>query len=280
MITPHRPGFSSLSNVSMTMFITAAARAYALEKAPDIGFDDYHAKKLLNLLPVELTACNNDLTLIRSVALRASIFDKITINFIKSNPGSVIINYGCGLCSRGLRMRERFNGSVPFQWFDADLPEAIDIRLKYMKSDFGHIIPITNEDQCWIPKIIKKRSKRALLIMEGVALYFEQNKIEKFLIDFGNIITEYNIASELLFDYIHPDFAGSENMKYNYGDSYATYKSGFKNIDSIRCICPVLKFKHEYHIFSNVSNHHASFETKFKLQTNGQWPYTIVHFNS
>jgi len=268
-----------LSIESRTMFITLAARAAASEMAPDIGFEDLSAKYLVNMLPLDLKVFETDVALVRSVALRASLFDKITADFLECNPDAVIINFGCGLCSRYERMRDRFSGFNRNRWFDIDFPDVIDLRRKYMPQLSECTVAIKEEDDIsWLHSIAAEKKGRLLLLMEGVVPYFEQKKIEKFFMEFGRITSDCGLESELLFDYIHPSFAGADNMSKNYGNSYATYNCGFVNADSIKRLHPDFRLKQEYHIFSGVSAHHALFEKAFNVHTKGEWPYTVSHF--
>jgi len=67
-----------------------------------------------------------DRNLVIHIALRARHYDEYAGEFLARHPGGVIVNIGCGLDSRFLRID---NGSVIF--YDLDLPEMIDLKKRF-----------------------------------------------------------------------------------------------------------------------------------------------------
>ena len=79
----------------------------------------------------ELAEGKLDKQLVVHVAIRAKQYDKYVGKFLENSPEGVVINIGCGLDSRFLRVD---NGKVIF--YDLDLPEVIE---NYKMQHRGHL---------------------------------------------------------------------------------------------------------------------------------------------
>ncbi|MGV8129695.1 MAG: class I SAM-dependent methyltransferase [Methanolinea sp.] len=79
-----------------------------------------------NRLDRMLASGNIDRNLVIHIALRARHYDEYAREFLARHPGGVIVNIGCGLDSRFLRIDD---GSVIF--YDLDLPEMIDLKKRF-----------------------------------------------------------------------------------------------------------------------------------------------------
>lgn len=61
------------------------------------------------------------------LAMRASILDDFTKDFLNNNPSCLVLHLGCGLDSRFMRL-----GVHVGMWYDLDFPEVIDIKNNYI----------------------------------------------------------------------------------------------------------------------------------------------------
>jgi O-methyltransferase involved in polyketide biosynthesis len=79
------------------------------------------------------------------VSIRTEILDEQVNRFLAKDPDAVLVNLGCGLNTRFHRLD---NGSV--QWFDLDVPEAIELRKKFF-NETGRFkfIPKSVTDFSW-----------------------------------------------------------------------------------------------------------------------------------
>lgn len=75
-----------------------------------------------------------DRRLVVLIALRAHKYDEYAREFVRRHPGGVIVNIGCGLDSRFLRVDD---GKVIF--YDLDFPEIIEIKKGFSKRPAGII---------------------------------------------------------------------------------------------------------------------------------------------
>ena len=64
------------------------------------------------------------------IAIRAKRYDAYAEEFLKTSPGGVVVNIGCGLDSRFLRID---NGKVIF--YDLDLPEVMKIKKQFFREN-------------------------------------------------------------------------------------------------------------------------------------------------
>ena len=65
-----------------------------------------------------------------AVVIRVQEFDRIVKAFLETYPNAVVINLGCGLCTRFIR---KDNGSV--RWYEIDFPEVIEFRHKFFEEN-------------------------------------------------------------------------------------------------------------------------------------------------
>lgn len=131
---------------------------------------------------------NQEPTLV-SVAVRTEILDKTVKAFIDKYPTATIINIGCGLDTRFLRVD---NGRII--WYDLDLPEVISIRKQFFnESERHHMVSKSVFDYSWIDDI--KAKKPVLIIAEGIFMYLTGQEVEDIM---DKLTTAFNGAEMLL----------------------------------------------------------------------------------
>jgi len=133
------------------------------------------------------------------ISARTEIFDAATVNFLKKNPDSVIVNLGSGLDTRSHRID---NGRM--LWYDLDLPECIEIRGKFFaQSDRFKFIAKSVLDFSWVTDIAK--DKKVLFIAEGLLNYFSKKDVKSIIFAIKDNFPD----SELVFEVFSPLLKGT-----------------------------------------------------------------------
>lgn len=123
---------------------------------------------------------------------RAKILDDAIREHIQRFPEATIVNLGCGLDNPFPRVD---NGEI--QWYDLDLPAAIEYRL--------NLIPETERSKCisnsildtdWFRDIIFSEEKGIFFIAGGLFGYFEEEQISSLLKEMAHTFK----GGELIFD--------------------------------------------------------------------------------
>ncbi|MBF6329309.1 class I SAM-dependent methyltransferase [Nocardia transvalensis] len=183
-------GKVELGGVQSTMLVTLYLRALdSREKEPILG--DRAAAEAVdridyNFGKLKWTAGNRFL-----VAVRARQFDEWAGDFLRRHPDATVVQLGCGLDSRPLRL------ALPegVRWFDVDFPDVIDLRRKlYEETDRYRMLPSSVTDPDWLTEIPAENP--VLIIAEGVLMYLDEPDIRLLL----QRITDRFPAGELLFD--------------------------------------------------------------------------------
>ena len=65
-----------------------------------------------------------------AMAMRARVFDDWTEEMLCANPEALVLQIGCGLDSRCLRVKAPY-----LHWIDTDFPEVLSLRKKYYEED-------------------------------------------------------------------------------------------------------------------------------------------------
>ena len=172
--------------------------AYPLLKS--LGYDlDYYDKKKQNLSQV-------------GCCLRAKWIDDETLKFINEHEASQVIQLGAGIDDRFRRinMPEKVR-----YWYDLDLEEVAAMRKKVIPEvDRNKIISMNMFDTAWMQHL-KENDLPTLVIIEGVLMYIEEEKINSLIED----ISTYLGNCTVLFDSVPPMLVG----RAKYHDSVTKY---------------------------------------------------------
>ena len=94
---------------------------------------------------------------------------------------AVVLHIGCGMDSRVQRV-----GTRKHLWFDVDFPEVIQERRRYFaETGEYHMIAADVRDQAWISQVSEGKKKNAIIVMEGVSMYFRPEELQKLLRNLG-----------------------------------------------------------------------------------------------
>jgi O-methyltransferase involved in polyketide biosynthesis len=171
------------------------------------------------------------------VSIRTEILDEQTNRFLAEHPGAVVVNLGCGLDTRFHRLD---NGSV--QWFDLDVPEAIELRKKFFdETDRFKLVPKSVTDFSWL-EIIPK-DKPLLFVAEGVLMYFTEDEVKELLGKIGSTFP----ASEMLFEAMSPWIAKRTDKHPDVNKYDAQFKWGIKTGAELEGWKQGISFIEEWH---------------------------------
>jgi O-methyltransferase involved in polyketide biosynthesis len=110
-----------------------------------------------------------DKRLVVHIALRAKKYDDYVQDFLRRSPNGVVVNIGCGLDSRFLRID---NGHVIF--YDLDVPEVIAIKKTFFTEiERYHFIASSILDYDWMVPVLKHNGP-FLFLAEGVFMYLDR----------------------------------------------------------------------------------------------------------
>ncbi len=118
-----------------------------------------------------------DKRLVVHIALRAKKYDDYAQDFLHRFPDGVIVNIGCGLDSRFLRID---NGHVVF--YDLDLPEIIAIKKTFFnETERYHLIASSVLDFNWMATVLQHKGP-FLFMAEGVFMYLDGKDVRSLVL--------------------------------------------------------------------------------------------------
>jgi len=118
-----------------------------------------------------------DKRLVVHIALRAKKYDDYVRDFLHRFPDGVIVNIGCGLDSRFLRID---NGDVVF--YDLDLPEIIAIKKTFFNETKRYrLIASSVLDYNWMEPVLQHKGP-FLFMAEGVFMYLDGKDVRSLVL--------------------------------------------------------------------------------------------------
>jgi O-methyltransferase involved in polyketide biosynthesis len=166
---------AGLSPIPETMLIALRCRAAATLQPQPLIRDEYALdllRKLDEPIPPQVMVGSRV-----GVANRTMFFDRQAMDFVRRHPNGVVVNLGCGLDARRLRL-----GLQEYSWFDLDVPEAVALRKKLLPEASSQLyLEASAFDGTWYDRIPQNRP--VLFIAEGLLMYFTENEVKRLLLD-------------------------------------------------------------------------------------------------
>ncbi len=177
-----------LKGVPETLLVPLWARATETKHDNPI-IKDEKAVEIMDQIDYDFSKFKNQEPTLVSVAVRTELLDKAAKDFIGKYPNAAIINIGCGLDTRFLRVD---NGKIC--WYDLDLPEVINIRKQFFtveenqrfsepqkskifeESERHKMIARSVFDYSWIDDI--NTNEHILIIAEGIFMYLTEQEVK------------------------------------------------------------------------------------------------------
>jgi O-methyltransferase involved in polyketide biosynthesis len=177
-----------LSEAQETLLIPLYSKAVESRRPDPILVDD-KAQEILASVEYDFTRLNIPRKTEVMVCMRAKKMDDITREFLSGHPKSVVLHLGCGLDSRYLRVDPR-----EAEWYDLDMPEAIELRRKfYRETDTYHMIPSSVTDLNWI-ELIAPRDRPVLVVAEGLFMYLKENDVKALVLILKDTFPECELS--------------------------------------------------------------------------------------
>lgn len=118
---------STLTEIPETMLTTLWAKAVETDR-PDPLLRDEKAKEIIGQIDYDFSKFNNVKLSQLGCCIRAKLIDNEARQFLARHPDAVVIQLGAGLDAR----YERLGRPEVTHWFDLDLPEAVDLRRRFL----------------------------------------------------------------------------------------------------------------------------------------------------
>jgi O-methyltransferase involved in polyketide biosynthesis len=199
-----------LSEVSKTSILTLICRAVGAKKKA-YSFNDQKALELYDLVydcstkserqwmnRVKKKYRRLSRKSVKVICNRAVTFDKITNEFVESNPSGTIINLGCGFDTRFWRI---LRGN--YRYIELDLPEVMRLKTRILESKIDYeCLGISVLDTSWIDQVTKNGNENFLIIAEGLFMYLPKEEVVKLI----QVMAGRFRNSLLVFDSVHEKY--------------------------------------------------------------------------
>lgn len=162
-----------MNNVNKTLYIPLYGKAFVSRKG--IILNDKKAEEIWDKERFELKGKSKSKWLCYYMGIRAAFFDEWLKEKMAKDKNAVVVHIGCGMDSRIERV-----GANNHHWYDVDFPDVIaERKLYYNETEFYHMIESDARNNNWINKL--PATKRAIIVLEGVTMYFKLEELKKLL---------------------------------------------------------------------------------------------------
>lgn len=177
-----------MNNVNKTLYIPLCGKALVSSK--NIIISDKKAEEIWSKEGFELKGKSKSKWLAYYMAMRSAIYDEWLENKLSSNPNAVIVHIGCGMDSRIERVSKQSK-----KWYDIDFPDVIEERCKYYtETETYHMLAVDMRTNEW--KYHIEADQDAIIVLEGVSMYFEPEELNKLLSNLVNHFKSINILMD------------------------------------------------------------------------------------
>lgn len=164
-----------MNNVNKTLYIPLYGKAYVSRNG--IILHDKKAEEIWNAEGFPLKGKAKSKWLAYYMGMRSTVFDTWVREQAAQEEDAVIVHIGCGMDSRIERI-----GIAKYDWYDVDFPEVIKERRRYyQENERYHMIESDARKNEWLNLLPKE--KKAIIVMEGVSMYFKPEELKKLLKD-------------------------------------------------------------------------------------------------
>ena len=156
-----------------TLLITLYAKA----QPGNPLFFDPTARDILNRVDYDFARLHVPYKTVVLVCQRAKKVDRITQDFMGEHPGGVVVQLGCGLDSRFLRVDD---GRV--HWYDLDMPPVVELRHQFFSvSERYHMIATSVTDLAWVDTVASA-GRPVLVVAEGLLMYLDEADVRRLVL--------------------------------------------------------------------------------------------------
>ncbi len=156
-----------------TLLITLYAKA---QPGNPLLFDA-KAQDILNRVDYDFARLRVPYKTVVLICQRAKKLDMVTRDFLGEHPGAVVLQLGCGLDSRFLRVDD---GLV--DWYDLDMPPVVELRHRfYTESQRYHMIAASVTDLDWV-NTVASGGRPVLVVAEGLLMYLDEEDVRRLVL--------------------------------------------------------------------------------------------------
>lgn len=203
-----------LSKVSETLLIPLYIRAMESKKK-NAMLKDPMAERLIEKIDYDFCSLDSYLDSGSCCIIRAKYYDSNILRSAQNYTSTVVVNIGCGLDTRHLRIPDE-----KITFYELDLPDVIEFRRKLMpEEDKRYQITKSMFDTTWLDTLRWRHSdSHFIFVFEGVLMYFTKEQV-RFILN--------NIADRFPNGEIFFDMCNKASLKTNFG-LLRNFKSRFK----------------------------------------------------
>ncbi|NJM99760.1 MAG: class I SAM-dependent methyltransferase [Phormidesmis sp. RL_2_1] len=247
--------------------ITLYARSLETQQ-PDSLFQDPKAVEIAQATDYDFEKYAKGWASKLSTVIRVQEFDCIAKDFLQENPNAIVINLGCGLCTRFTRID---NGSV--RWYEVDFPEVIALRRQFFEeSDRYHFIAKSILDFTWIDTIQRQPGQPLLILMEGVSPYLSETENR----DLISHVQARLAPLELVFDALNRKTANRSKKHDTVSKTEAEFKSGIDSGQELEAWNSNITLKNEIYYLKQF----ADYPQRLPLWARYLSPLLVILFKS
>jgi len=156
-----------------TLLITLYAKA----QPGNPLFFDPTAQDILSRVDYDFARLQVPYKTVVLVCQRAKKLDGVTRDFMDEHPGGVVLQLGCGLDSRFLRVDD---GRV--KWYDLDMPPVVELRQQFFTaSERYHMIAASVTDLEWMDTVAAA-GRPVLVVAEGLLMYLDEADVRRLVL--------------------------------------------------------------------------------------------------
>lgn len=184
MTTRHKV---TLTPEQETLLITLYAKAQ-----PDNPlFFDPTARDILNQVDYDFPRLRVPYKTVVLICQRAKKLDLVTRDFLGEHPGGVVLQLGCGLDSRFLRVDD---GRV--NWYDLDMPPVVELRHRFFaESERYHMIAASVTDLDWVDTV--ETGRPVLVVAEGLLMYLDEADVRRLVLRLQEAFPDYRLIADV-----------------------------------------------------------------------------------
>ena len=210
-----------MNRVNKTLYIPLYGKALVSQKG--VILDDKKAEEIWEKEGFELKGKSKSKWLAYYMAMRSAIYDEWLEEEIKRNPNVTVMHIGCGMDSRIERVSKKSR-----QWYDIDFGEVIKERGKYyVQTDSYHMLAADMRTDEWKKQV--EAGQDAIIVLEGVSMYFEPKELEQLL---ANLVNHFK-SVKILMDCYTQKAAKVSEYKNPINDVGVTTVYGYDNPEEL-----------------------------------------------
>ncbi len=162
-----------MNSVNKTLYIPLYGKSYVSKKG--LFLNDKKAEEIWETEGFSLKGKSKSKWLAYYMGVRSAVFDEWLKQQMADTPNAVVIHIGCGMDSRVIRV-----GTENHKWYDVDFSEVIEERKQYYAESDNYIMIAGDARDCsWLTTV--KKSKSAIVVMEGVSMYLTIEEMRRLI---------------------------------------------------------------------------------------------------